>query len=1239
MVKTKFVFGSLNVRGLKDIVKRKAVFLFCKGQKVHCLFLQETHSTDSDTSFWTNQWGDKIFFSHGSNRSGGVAICFNKCPGEVISYKVDGNGHWLMVVLKIDDIFFILFNIYGFNNAAQNQKLIEDVSEVITETKVKYPTDNIIVGGDWNMVPDEWKDRWPPRLNKQRLNVSIEFLKSENNLYDIWRDLYPDAECFSWFKPNGENKSRIDYWLVSNNIIKFVSQSSIFKAPLTDHCFIDLVLEPVGKQFRNKGYWKFNAHLLQNEEFCSKIKELIRNIEINDSFDCNVSKWEFLKFKIREFSIQFSKKIYKEKKIFENNLIREISLCCINPVLNNEEKNRLMELQNKLDHLYLERAQGAFVRSRARWIEDGEKNSSYFSNLEKNRQQRNSIDSLMIRNEECKDLTRIEKEVFLFYSNLYSSDFSSDDSDLFFAKIRNNIPHIDNSFKKLCDSDLRVEELDSVVMKLPLNKSPGTDGLTNNFFKFFWKDLRILLFNALAEAIEKKELIESMKQGLITLIPKAGKDKRVLDNLRPISLLNTDYKIFSGAIAARLKKGISTIISETQSGFLEGRSIHNNVRLVLDLLDYSEVVQGSGFLIFLDFFKAFDAIEHPFILKTLKHFGFGRRFINLIEMLYNDINSSVALRHRTCTRFPIKKGIRQGCSSSRLLFIIVAELLSILIKNNGIEGLSVLDRQIIISQFADDTTLFLKNEQQIPLALHLVNMFSKASGLYLNLKKCEMLTLHEFPLQSLFNIQIKEEVKYLGIVISREKVTMENKNVWNNIEKCKLILNRWLQRDLTIFGRVLLSKMDSLSRLIYPAFSMPISTKMIKAINKMNFKFIWRNKCQYIRKDDMIKKYEDGGVNAIDFDVMNGVLKLKWLKSFICNHQSFWYIVPSAIFKKLGGINFLLRCDFECTSLPLKLSDFHQQVLLYWKLLFKHNFTPHNTPVWNNRYIKFGRKSVFFEEWKSKGIWAVAHFLDDNGNLLLHREFCEKFRLQCTINIYNRIIRAIPVALRVIVKEDIVNSKVSPELRQLSLEGHDFCNKKCSNRVTRKLISQVLYPNPIRREYVLKDFDRNEVKKIRKNYLSYPLPPKVKEVCFKIINEIYPTKEFLRLKFNFDTNDCVFCEKSIETLEHVFFWCDSVHFFWSEMQNWLCSKDVEFSPFNVKVVRFGIFHENKELEFFLNSLICFGRFFIHKCRWFKSKPNFIHWCNELKLLYKSLKFVKNKKALKLTSMLELYNLI
>ena len=299
-------------------------------------------------------------------------------------------------------------------------------------------------------------------------------------------------------------------------------------------------------------------------------------------------------------------------------------------------------------------------------------------------------------------------------------------------------------------------------------------------------------------------------------------------------------------------------------------------------------------------------------------------------MLYNGINSSVTLGHGTCSRFEIKRGIRQGCGSSPLLFIMVAEMLSILIKTSHIEGLMVVDRQIIISQLADDTTLFLKNEDQIPLALQSINQFSRASGLQLNLNKYEILTLHDCHLQSLYNIKIKEEVKYLGIIISKEKTATENMNICNNLDKCKSILDRWLQRDISIFGRVLLSKMDSLSRLIYPAFSLPISARMIKKINTVNFKFIWRNRCQYIRKSYMVKSYEDGGLNVIDFDIMNGVLKLKWLKSFLTNRDSFWFIVPNMIFKEMGGIDFLLRCDFECSSLPVKLSAFHQQVL--WKL-------------------------------------------------------------------------------------------------------------------------------------------------------------------------------------------------------------------------------------------------------------------------------------------------------------------
>lgn len=115
-----FSYVSLNTRGLRDSVKRKSIFLFCKNENAQCFLLQETHSVDLDEKFWSNQWGDKIIFSHGSNRSAGVAILLNNFPGKILATVRDTCGHWLICVFVINDNFLILGNIYGYNSLNQN---------------------------------------------------------------------------------------------------------------------------------------------------------------------------------------------------------------------------------------------------------------------------------------------------------------------------------------------------------------------------------------------------------------------------------------------------------------------------------------------------------------------------------------------------------------------------------------------------------------------------------------------------------------------------------------------------------------------------------------------------------------------------------------------------------------------------------------------------------------------------------------------------------------------------------------------------------------------------------------------------------------------------------------------------------------------------------------------------------------------------------------------------------------
>ena len=123
--------------------------------------------------------------------------------------------------------------------------------------------------------------------------------------------------------------------------------------------------------------------------------------------------------------------------------------------------------------------------------------------------------------------------------------------------------------------------------------------------------------------------------------------------------------------------------------------------------------------------------------------GFGDFFCSVINMLYNDIYSAVCLTPGLTPRFKVQRGIRQGCPISPKLFILATHFLALSVINNpALQGIEIFDRQFRISQFADDTALFLKNNQMVGIALELISLFSKASGLKLNINKCEILPIH-----------------------------------------------------------------------------------------------------------------------------------------------------------------------------------------------------------------------------------------------------------------------------------------------------------------------------------------------------------------------------------------------------------------------------------------------------------------------------------------------------------------
>lgn len=176
-----------------------------------------------------------------------------------------------------------------------------------------------------------------------------------------------------------------------------------------------------------------------------------------------------------------------------------------------------------------------------------------------------------------------------------------------------------------------------------------------------------------------------------------------MKNYSLISLLNSDYKIFSKALASRIKPLMTSLISHIQTGFIKNRFIGENVRFTLDLIDFCNKNKLSGLLLLVDFEKAFDRLEWDFIFKCLRFFNFHDGFIRWIKTLYSNTSACVCKNGYSSPFFSNFERRPTGLPCKSLYFIICAEVLALKINSSRIiRGISILDHETRILQYADD---------------------------------------------------------------------------------------------------------------------------------------------------------------------------------------------------------------------------------------------------------------------------------------------------------------------------------------------------------------------------------------------------------------------------------------------------------------------------------------------------------------------------------------------------------
>lgn len=139
--------------------------------------------------------------------------------------------------------------------------------------------------------------------------------------------------------------------------------------------------------------------------------------------------------------------------------------------------------------------------------------------------------------------------------------------------------------------------------------------------------------------------------------------------------------------------------------------------------------------------------------------------------------------------------------------------------------------------------------------------------------------------------------------------------------------------------------------------------------------------------------YENGGLNFLDFNTLNNTFKINWIKQFFKkNPNSMWNHISNHVFSQVGGLKFLLGCNHSIDK-TIQLSNFHEQTLLAWSIIYKHNFSPHRYSIWNNKDILYKNTSLFFKEWFNNNIIWVSQLFNSNAVLFSYQEFLQQYSL------------------------------------------------------------------------------------------------------------------------------------------------------------------------------------------------------------------------------------------------------
>jgi hypothetical protein len=401
------------------------------------------------------------------------------------------------------------------------------------------------------------------------------------------------------------------------------------------------------------------------------------------------------------------------------------------------------------------------------------------------------------------------------------------------------------------------EEVLAAMKSTKPGTSPGPDGIPSELWRWCKASTAPLLARLYTAMGALDDAPSGFNKGAVSAIYKGKGDAASLSNHRPITLLNTDYRLIAKIMATRWGPTLGAAVGREQTAFLPGRLIGETVML-LQLLPGALRAQrarglpGTGAAAFLDFQKAYDTVDRDFLFAAMSAVGAGGGMRTWAQLLLRDTQAVAVVNGHVSKPRGWEAGVRQGCPLAPAMYLFVAWALACWMQDEQHArwiGQKLGGVRTACSQYADDTTPLLTgwSEQHVRALISAMDVFGDASGQRLNLAKCQLLPLGWTPGDPLPDeiegMRVVRHATTLGIQFSDEGNGQEPAPGVDWEQRLKVVracYDKLARLPLSMFGRAMGAAAYGVSQLLYHAEFSDMPETVVEQLLKMTTKLVDR---------------------------------------------------------------------------------------------------------------------------------------------------------------------------------------------------------------------------------------------------------------------------------------------------------------------------------------------------------------------------------------------------------------